>query len=162
MRLERVFEVTINTRECADDPATIDARVAHLRGEEALEEFAKLLRAYGMDARVGYTASTHARAVLTVAHPEPLDARRVVSRGGGRPRKGVAWPAEMGATDEERLEWVDAHTEAEAMEALGVSRATLYRRLRELREAAGGRRGGKPDEGRPVPVSEGQQELPLP
>lgn len=128
MENTREFEVTLRVGECAERE-TSDVFARSQTGSEALETFAQVLRAYGMDVSTEYTTSGK-QAKLTVRHPEAHEAESVRSRNpSGRPRK----PRDYGVS----LEWLCAHSVEEGMNALGgVSRRTYYRRLAELREKA--------------------------
>lgn len=124
------FEVSLQLRECKEQESDGTGCVF---GEEALEAFADVLRAYGMVVDVERTSK--AKATLRVEHPIKTEAERVRKRSTGRPRKAHAYPMEMGTTDAERLAWLESHTPEEGMAALGdVSRRTYYRRLALLRE----------------------------
>lgn len=123
MKNTHEFEVTLRVGECAESSGT------HREfGKEALETFAQVLSAYGMEVTTSYTASGK-QAKLTVKHPEKQKADALRNRNPyGRPKKERDY---NGVT----LEWLESHSVAEGMEALGnVSRRTYYRRLEELRQ----------------------------
>lgn len=122
------FSVTLRVGECSERE-TSDIFARSQGGREALETFAQVLRAYGMDVSTEYTTSGK-QAKLTVRHPEAHEAESVRSRNpSGRPRK----PRDYGVS----LEWLCSHSVEKSMNALGgVSRRTYYRRLAELREKA--------------------------
>lgn len=126
MENAREFEVTLRVAECEERSAT-DPFASKAHGREALETFAAVLRAYGMDVSAEYTASGK-QAKLTVGHPETHKAERIRNRNPyGRPKRAKDY---HGAT----LEWLESHSVEEGMHALGdVSRRTYYRRLEELR-----------------------------
>jgi hypothetical protein len=128
MENAREFEVTLRVGECVGRSVT-DEFASRSHGREALEAFADVLRAYGMDVSTEYTTSGK-QAKLTVRHPEAFKAESARNRNpSGRPRK----PRVYGVT----LEWLCTHSVEEGMQALGgVSRRTYYRRLAELREKA--------------------------
>lgn len=129
MENAREFEVTLRVGECVGRSAT-DEFASRSHGREALEAFADVLRAYGMDVSAEYTTSGK-QAKLTIRHPETHEAERIRNRNPqGRPKRARDY---HGVT----LEWLESHSVEDGMKALGVSRRTYYRRLEELRE--GGR-----------------------
>lgn len=103
-------------------------------GEGALKELRLLLEAYGCeveaprDERGGQTS-------LLIKCPSVLEARRLRSRGGGRPPKGRPEGSPLGLRYGRReLEWLESHTVEEGIAALGVTERTYYRRLAALRK----------------------------
>lgn len=124
MENTKTFEVTLNVRECAET----DDGYLTASGAEALEEFAEVLKAYGMVVESEYTPSGK-RAKIKIWHPEANEAKKLRNRGGGRHRKNHDY---NGLT----LEWFESHSIEEGMQALGnVSRRTYYRRINELKNA---------------------------
>ena len=78
---------------------------------------------------------------LSVDVPTQQAARAMRTRGAGAKRKYIYPPAgsplSVDTTCKEFLAWLEGHTAAEAMEALGIgSPATYFRRLRDIREIA--------------------------
>ena len=123
MENTRTFEVTLNVRECVER----EGEITTASGAEALQMFAEVLRAYGLDVSANYSSSGK-RASVSIRHPEAHQAIRLRKRGGRKPEpkdyKGVT------------LDWLESHSIEEGMHALGdVSRRTYYRRIGELRAA---------------------------
>lgn len=103
-------------------------------GEGALKELGLLLEAYGCDVETlrdekgGLTR-------LLIKSPGVLEARRLRNRGGGRPPKHRPEGSPLGnMTGRRELEWLESHTVAEGVAALGVTERTYYRRLATLRK----------------------------
>lgn len=127
MENTREFEVTLRIGECIEREGS---GAITERGADALETFAAVLRAYGMEISTEYTASGK-QATLTVRHPEAIKAESVRNRNPyGRPRKALD-------TKGHTLEELEAMTAEEGMRALGCSRRTWYRRLEALRAERG-------------------------
>ena len=125
------FEVTISLRECVE----LDGEGGPItaQGAEALETFAAVLEAYGLDVSAEYTTSGK-RAKISIRHPEAHQAKRLRSRGGGRRAKAKPSDSPVHGMDSaETLEWLEGHSVAEGMKALGCSKRTYYRRLEALR-----------------------------
>lgn len=122
MENTRTFCVTVETRECIDQPTEVFGTSAY--GTEALETMAEVLRAYGLAVNVEYTTKSKARACVTIEHPEAYEAKRLRSRGGGRPK----------IQDVDRsLEWFESRSVEDGMRELGVSKRTYYRRMAQAR-----------------------------
>lgn len=100
-----------------------------LHGRTALLNLAVVLRQYGMvvDLETDETGTTH---TLTICHPDCIVLNERAPKG--RPRKSEKWPKGLD-TPQQRLEWLDSVTADEAAKTLGISRATLYRRIEALR-----------------------------
>lgn len=131
MENTELFELSFNVKDCTERRA--EGGITRESGAEALETFASVLKAYGLDVSANYSASGK-RATIRIWHPEPLEAERLRNRNGGRnrKRKPTDSPAQ-GLEGSDLLEWLERHTPQEGMEALGCSRRTYFRRLRELR-----------------------------
>ena len=74
---------------------------------------------------------------LTICTPEVLELYEKKAAKGGRPQRG-RWPEGVD-TDEQRLEWLDSVPVEEAMQVLGVSKSTVYRRISDLSKKVHGR-----------------------
>ena len=79
--------------------------------------------------------------LLTVEAPSVAGARRMRTRNAGPKRRYLDLPDGSPLFEEMTcaafLDWLDEHTAAEAMAALGLaSRSTYFRRLRDIREIA--------------------------
>lgn len=131
MENTEVFELSFNVKDCTERHAW--EGLSQESGANALETFANVLRAYGMDVSTDYTPSGK-RATIKICHPERLEAERLRNRNGGRNRmrKPTDSPA-LGLEGRDLLDWLEEHTAQEGMEALGCSRRTYFRRLKELR-----------------------------
>lgn len=128
MKNTRTFEGRIDLWECSEGWS--DGATPTAQGMTALTQLAEALEAYGMAVRV----TRHERyATIKIDHMQPWEAEQARTRRAGRPRKGT-WPADLGATDAERLEWCESHTLEELQDALGCSRRTAQRRIAELRQ----------------------------
>lgn len=105
--------------------------------EEALADLKELLCGLGIDLEIRTSESDTGQAPYVSLNfkydPEELRARR--TRNAGRPRKEPGNGSPLDGLDAgAALEWLDAHTVAEGMEALGdISRSAYYRRKRSLR-----------------------------
>lgn len=112
--------------------------------EMALRELVDTLRALGLDVQ-------RDKSQLTIAFPTQKDAERLRSRGGGRPRKyehDHSHIADMEDGEDkdlarefarlhsgaEYLAFFEKHGAAKTATAMGVSQATVYRRLPSWRE----------------------------
>lgn len=124
----RTFSATVSLKTCAESLDIGHGLTSRKEsGVEALEALAYVLRAYGMDVDIEQTSKASAN--IKIRHPERWEAESVRVRNPyGRPRKQKVSTVS--------LEWLDSHTVEEGMEALGVSRRTYYRRLKEMRESA--------------------------
>ena len=135
MTNDRSLSMKVVLDGCVDvEAAEGDQWLQPKEGMQALDYFAEVLRGYGLVVKTS-AARDGRHAMVTIEHPYPWVARRLRSRGGGRPRKASHWPASMGETPEEVLAWVGAHGAAEGAARLGVSVSTYYRRVKELRES---------------------------
>jgi hypothetical protein len=135
MENTETFELSFNVKDCTERSA--EGGLVRGSGAEALETFSNVLRAYGMDVSTECSASGK-RATIRIWHPEPLEAERLKNRNGGRyrMRKPMDSPA-LGLEGRDLLEWLKEHTTQEGMKALGCSRRTYFRRIKELRERYG-------------------------
>ena len=132
------FTVEVRIKPCVErcylDKHDIPSRT--VSGAEALDMFAKVLEAYGME--VTKESVYRGNATISIRHPTPLNAESLRNRGGGRRMKDVSYRSPLYMLDDaQTLEWLESHTVAEGMEALGCSRRTYYRRLESLRGKEG-------------------------
>lgn len=126
--MENRHRTTLLISDAASGSAT-DPTVVPLQGGDALHALTRTLRAYGMAVSVDELDEGWA---LTIDHPDALDAKAYrVRNARGRGRVAETWPEGV-ETDEQRLAWLRSVSVADAMETLGVSRRTYYRRLSEL------------------------------
>ena len=131
MKNDYTFEVTLSVKECAEHYGN-DGEYAKY-GADALDMFARVLKQYGMEVSTEYVPSGK-RAKISIRHPSALNAEKLRNRNGGRSRmmKPTNSPV-LGLAGSELLEWMEEHTTQEGMKALGCSRRTYFRRLKELR-----------------------------
>lgn len=105
--------------------------------EVALDDLKELLCGLGIDLEIRSTESDTGQSPYVSLNfkydQEDLRARR--TRNAGRPRKEPGDDSPLDGLDAAAaIEWLDAHTVAEGMDALGgVSRSVYYRRKRSLR-----------------------------
>ena len=135
MENTHTFEVTLNVKECAEHYGDGGEHAKY--GAEALETFTRVLEQYGLEVSTEYVPSGK-RAKISIRHPSAWNAKKLRNRNGGRSRipKPVNSPA-LGLEGKDLLEWLEEHTIQEGMEALGCSRRTYFRRLKELRSRYG-------------------------
>ena len=135
MENDYTFEVTLSVKECVERYGDGGEHAKH--GAEALDMFARVLERYGMEVSTDYVPSGK-RAKISIRHPSAWNAEKLRNRNGGRLRmpKPTDSPA-LGLDGKDLLEWLEEHTTQEGMEALGCSRRTYFRRLKELRSRYG-------------------------
>jgi DNA-binding NtrC family response regulator len=104
----------------------------------SLLELCTILRQYGMSAELvehDYGTSFEL-AIESPSLTALIEAKEARARSG-RPRKSESWPEGLD-TDEVRLQWLMAQDAEDAMQTLGISRRTLYRRIDELKRKVHG------------------------
>lgn len=101
----------------------------------ALDVLADVLRGLGLEVDVEASARGDS-ATVTVLHPTRRAAESMSKRGGRR-RLDLPYESPLhGLTASEAVSWLDGHAQSEREAALGVSRSTCFRRMRELRAYA--------------------------
>ena len=105
-----------------------------------MESLIGSLGALGLDVRAEFSKSGRTARIQFRDVPSKWDAEKARTRYAGRRARGVYPPAgsifNSGTPCRDFLEWQEAHTAAEGMEALGLPRTTYYRKLRKIREKA--------------------------
>lgn len=105
---------------------------------EQFENFAAVLSELGISFNYEISASGRTAKVEVSELPDKWDARKKRTRNAGRPSMPLWLPGnsifDSETTCAEFLEWLETHTAAEAMEQLGLTRSTYFRRLKSIRE----------------------------
>lgn len=104
-----------------------------------VQYLADVLREMGLDVVFEHPGPYRRTAEFAIRNlPDKWDARRMRTRDAGRPSTGIHPPDNSifnsDSTCAEFLAWQENHTAAEGMDALGLTPATYYRRLKSIRE----------------------------
>lgn len=134
--MDKPFSFIISQAKVKGKTSTYD-RIARKEVEDIIE----LLKACGCDIRMTWPEKRSTASVEVLSMPTLEQVDRRLNRSGGRYKSflSVVNPTEglsANATVGEFIEWYKVHTAEEGQHALGLSPATFFRRLKDIKRAA--------------------------
>lgn len=134
--MNKPFSFTISKAQVKGKNSTYD-RTAR----KEIKELIELLKVCGCDISLTWPEKRSTASVEVLSMPPFEKVNRRLNRSGGRhknplyvvnPTKGISKKATVG----EFIEWYKTHTSKEGQRLLGLSPATFFRRLRDIKNAA--------------------------